>query len=138
MRTSVQAHRRPRSHLLGAGAVLNVLLLTLLLMFAWLREQPLFWMNAGHWPIWVRELVSITFYPLLLLELSLLIGFSVMFGWCLAVYRSGAVIILLVLGLLWALLLLVALIVVTDAPVLLSAASAVTWPWAPGSSPRCC
>jgi hypothetical protein len=95
-------------------------------------------MNAGQWPVWLRELVGITFYPLLLLELSLLIGFSAIASWRMTEYRSSADALLLVLALLWALLLLVALIVVTDAPVLLSATSPLAWPPAPKSGSGCC
>jgi hypothetical protein len=117
--------------------LLNFLLLALLLVFAWLRELPLFWMNAGHWPVWLRELVGLTFYPLLLLELSLLIGVSAMSGWYLTAHRPGAGALLLVLSLLWGLVLLVALIIVTDAPVLLSVVSPLAWPRAPGPWSAC-
>ncbi len=47
-------------------------LLLILSAFALLREDPLFWQNAGGWPVWLRELVLYTFYPLFGLLLMLL------------------------------------------------------------------
>jgi len=38
----------------------------LLLPFVWLREDPRFWTNAGGYPLWLRDLVLVSFYPLLL------------------------------------------------------------------------
>ena len=58
---------------LGAS---NLLLLAVLLVFVWLKEDRMFWLNAGGWPIWLRELVLITFYPLLFLEMCILPGFA--------------------------------------------------------------
>jgi len=58
--------------LLGAG---NLLLLGILSVFVWLKETPLFWRNAGGWPIWLRELVFYSFYPFLGLEFLLFFGF---------------------------------------------------------------
>lgn len=42
-----------------------VLLAGVLVYFACLRETPLFWTNAGGYPIWLRDMVLETFYPLL-------------------------------------------------------------------------
>lgn len=36
-----------------------------LLCFYWLRETPIFWTNAGGYPIWLRDLVRDAFLPLL-------------------------------------------------------------------------
>jgi len=30
---------------------------------AWLRETPLFWQNAGGYPVWLRDAVFSLFYP---------------------------------------------------------------------------
>jgi hypothetical protein len=68
------------AHRFTAGAVLNFVSLCLLNLFAWLREEPLFWTNAGGWPIWLRDLVGISFYPLLLIQLLVLTAFT---GGCL-------------------------------------------------------
>ena len=54
------------------GAVINFFVLSLLIPIAWLREQPAFWTDAGGWPIWLREFIEASFYPLFLLELLLL------------------------------------------------------------------
>ncbi len=54
----------------------NLLSLAVLLVFVWLKEDPMFWLNAGGWPIWLREMVLITFYPLLFLEMCILPGFA--------------------------------------------------------------
>jgi len=37
----------------------------LLLPFVWLRETPYFWTNAGGYPLWLRDLVQVAYYPLL-------------------------------------------------------------------------
>lgn len=43
-----------------------------LLSFAVLREQPEFWRNTGGWPLWLRDLVLVSFYPLLAAHLCAL------------------------------------------------------------------
>jgi len=48
---------------------------------ALLKEDPLFWRNAGGWPVWFRLFVKITFYPLLALETAGLIWFSACVFW---------------------------------------------------------
>lgn len=42
--------------------------LPLLIWFGWLREIPVFWMNEGGYPIWLREVVLDLFYPLFFLD----------------------------------------------------------------------
>lgn len=44
----------------------------LLLPFVWLREDPHFWTNAGGYPLWLRDLVLVAYYPLLLVYGALL------------------------------------------------------------------
>lgn len=44
----------------------------LLLPFVWLREDQRFWTNAGGYPLWLRDLVLGTYYPLLLSYSALL------------------------------------------------------------------
>ena len=46
--------------------------LAVLLCFAALREQPEFWHNSGGWPVLMRQLVFVSFYPLLAVELGVL------------------------------------------------------------------
>jgi len=58
--------------------VANGGMLMVMTPFALLREDPMFWRNAGGWPVWLRELVHDTFYPLLGGELSLLLLISTM------------------------------------------------------------
>ena len=52
-----------------------VLLLALMILCvaSWLRETPLFWENAGGYPIWLRETVYALFYPWYGLTLMLLV-----------------------------------------------------------------
>ena len=42
----------------------------LLVSLSLLRETPSFWTNAGGYPIWLRELVLIAYYPLFLMSLG--------------------------------------------------------------------
>ena len=42
----------------------------LLLPFVWLRETPDFWTNAGGYPLWLRDLVLVAYYPLLFAYLA--------------------------------------------------------------------
>ena len=42
-----------------------VMLAAVLLYSAFLRETPAFWTNGGGYPIWLRDFVLATFYPLL-------------------------------------------------------------------------
>jgi hypothetical protein len=62
-----------RSLIILAVALANLLLLGVLCWFVHLKEQPLFWRNEGGWPVWLRELVLICFYPLTGVELVLLL-----------------------------------------------------------------
>lgn len=55
---------------------LNFLLLVLLVVLALLKEDPVFWRNAGGWPVWLREFVGSSFYFLFFVEFLLLSGFS--------------------------------------------------------------
>jgi hypothetical protein len=41
--------------------------LMLLVLVVW-KENPMFWRNAGGYPIWLRSMVLYAFYPLLLLD----------------------------------------------------------------------
>jgi hypothetical protein len=43
----------------------------LTLVAAWLRETPLFWRNAGGYPLWVRAAVRAGFLPLACVDLTL-------------------------------------------------------------------
>ena len=48
----------------------------LLLQFAFWKEDPMFWRNAGGYSVWLRDQVEILFYPLLCLQFILLITCS--------------------------------------------------------------
>lgn len=67
-RPAESARLLPLCLLLKAGCSF---LLVIVSAFALLREDPLFWQNAGGWPIWLREVVLYTFYPLFGLLLML-------------------------------------------------------------------
>lgn len=56
----------------------NGALLMVITPFALMREDPLFWRNAGGWPVWLRTLVLDTFYPLFAAEVSVLIVLSML------------------------------------------------------------
>lgn len=101
------------SHLVG-GAVVNVCLLAVLVGFAWLKEQPLFWRNAGNWPIWLRELVGSSFYPLFLLEFLLLTAFTGASIRCLRSGCSGGGFLAVALPLVWGLFFVVILLLVAN------------------------
>ncbi|MCB1126928.1 MAG: hypothetical protein KDM81_10555 [Verrucomicrobiae bacterium] len=59
------------------GAILLALVDTVLLavigVFAWWREDPVFWQNSGGWPVGLRAFVRVGFLPLLILHLGLLL-----------------------------------------------------------------
>jgi len=74
--SSIRNRSLTRAHRLVFGAAINFFILVVLMPFAWLREQPAFWTNAGGWPIWFREFVGASFFPLFLLEFLLLVIFS--------------------------------------------------------------
>lgn len=100
------SHREATSgspHLLIVGAVVNFVFLSVLGLLTLLREQPLFWRNAGGWPIWLREFVEISFYPLLVLELMLLMTFSSVCARCLGPRCSSRGSAILMLTVLWVL-----------------------------------
>jgi hypothetical protein len=48
-----------------------------LLAFAVLKEEPLFWRNSGGWPWWFREIVRFTFHPLIVIQVVVLIAFTI-------------------------------------------------------------
>jgi hypothetical protein len=47
-----------------------------LICFAWLRETPSFWRNASGSPLWLRSVIAVSFYPLLVFYLGLLVSLS--------------------------------------------------------------
>jgi hypothetical protein len=109
--TSLQRQSCADGGYLIAGAFVNASFLAVLVFFAYLREQSSFWVSAGNWPIWLRELVGASFYPLLLLELLLLIIFSLA---CVRILSSGyrrTTSAVLVLPFLWILFILILVIV---------------------------
>ena len=56
---------------------MHLLLLVTLIAMALLKEDPLFWRNAGGWPVPLRDFVKLAFYPLFCVELLALLIFSV-------------------------------------------------------------
>jgi O-antigen ligase len=68
----------------GWGGLLIGALMTafglIILTGAILRETPMFWHNAGGYPVELRELVYSGFYPALGFYLALLVGLSLA-GW---------------------------------------------------------
>ncbi len=99
-------HRYPSSS--GAppillGALVNVLIIITLMVFSYLREEPLFWRHEGEFPIWLRELVMSTYYPMLLLELLLLAAFTGFVAHLLSRRSTSASLAVLLLPMLWGL-----------------------------------
>ena len=94
-----------------AAAMMNA---GLLLPFVWLREDQRFWTDAGGYPLWLRDLVLVAYYPLLLLYGGLLTFLS----WLLLCRPARSVRLFyvqaLVLGLLWAVLALVAILMLAN------------------------
>lgn len=65
------------------GSVFNLALACGLLAMAVLRETPQFWLNAGGYPVWLRALVQMVFYPGLAVSLFLTAGVTM------SVFRAG-------------------------------------------------
>lgn len=76
--------------LIGFGLLLATALVfclgVLLVWFATLRENEAFWTYAGGYPIWLRDLVLLTYLPLLFAAVLLLAGLSM--AGCSKVCRS--------------------------------------------------
>jgi hypothetical protein len=93
--------------LLISGAAVNFVFLVVLMVFSYLREEPLFWMNEGQFPIWMRDLVSSTYYPMLLLEFALLSALSGVSVRLLSTRSASASLAVVLLPILWGLYLIV-------------------------------
>ena len=78
--TSFASEENPEKLVAAAGFVIfGVLLLgcgCVLLWFSFLRETHSFWLNSGGYPILLRDLVLIFYYPLLLLCIAGMIGLT--------------------------------------------------------------
>jgi len=71
-------------------STLNFLLGVLLIGGALLRENPMFWRNAGGYPVLLREIVYLVFYPGLLGYFVGVVGISwIAFRLLGAGFRSG-------------------------------------------------
>jgi hypothetical protein len=46
------------------------------LVFSFLRETADFWRHSGGYPLWLRDLVKIGYYPLLVGDLCILMGLT--------------------------------------------------------------
>jgi len=60
---------------LGLALFAYLLGLPLLLWFCWLREMPIFWRNAGGYPVWFREVVLEAYYPMMGLDVAVMLLF---------------------------------------------------------------
>ena len=91
---------------------LNFLLGLFLLVAAVLRENPLFWRNVGGYPVFLREVVFMVFYPGLLGYIVGVAGIAwIAFKLLGAGFRSGGFLVLvsLIQGLLLAVILIIML-----------------------------
>lgn len=113
MRAAERTIQRAVSIFWLSQSVAAIVLGMLLVVFSFYREQPIFWQYAGGYPIWLRELVLLTFYPLLILEiLGLLILTRSLFrswrgsvrSWTLhlSLISCGWMLLVAVLGMAWA------------------------------------
>lgn len=77
MQSSRSASRPPFGLRRGIfGGAVNSVVGGLVLIAALLREDSLFWRNAGGYPVWVRDLVYALYYPSLLVYLAGVVGLS--------------------------------------------------------------
>ena len=90
---------------------MHLLLLVTLITMALFKEDPLFWRNAGGWPVPLRDFVRLAFYPLFCVELAALFVFSVSLLSSLRLGKPYQRLYLLCLPVLWILLAAVVLIV---------------------------
>ena len=56
---------------LGLAAFAFLVALPVLFWFCWLREMPIFWLNEGGYPVWLREVVLDTYYPIFFINVVL-------------------------------------------------------------------
>jgi len=104
--------------LTGIGMMATTLLVLglgmVLIWFSVLRENEEFWTNAGGYPIWLRDLVLWTFWPLVLGSVTVLFGLSAI---CVAKIGGGLrffVIVSMLILLSWGLVTTVACIALED------------------------
>jgi len=57
---------------LGLAAFAFLVALPVLFWFCWLREMPIFWLNEGGYPVWLREMVLDTYYPIFFINVVLM------------------------------------------------------------------
>ena len=97
--------------LLHAAAILMA---GLLLPFVWLRETPYFWTNAGGYPLWLRDLVQVAYYPLLFVYAGWLAFLS--WQWMFRPSRSAKLFCVeaMVLALMWMVVVLVAMLMLAN------------------------
>ncbi|MEM6909969.1 MAG: hypothetical protein AAF555_00155 [Verrucomicrobiota bacterium] len=82
-RTSPTRLREKNSLAVPVGSTAAVFLALLLLLgMTFFKEMPIFWRNAGGYPIWLREVIGLIYYPWLLFSLACLGGWNVyLFCW---------------------------------------------------------
>ncbi len=56
---------------LGVAAFVSLVALPVLGWFCWLRESHIFWLNEGGYPVWLREVVLDTYYPIFFINVVL-------------------------------------------------------------------
>jgi hypothetical protein len=103
-KSRVRRRATTNAPLLIAGAAVNFLFLIVLMAFSYLREEPIFWTNAGDWPVWLREMVQSSYYPLMFLEFLLLTVFSGVSIQLLSTRAQSASLSVILLPILWGLL----------------------------------
>ena len=88
--------------------VVAFILNLILIVSVELKEDPFFWRNAGGFPIWLRDLVLMTFYPLLIAQfIALTAGSICQFRayQCEKIFRAGGPLALMLLWLFFAIIL---------------------------------
>jgi hypothetical protein len=91
-----------------------ILMAGLLLPFVWLREAPHFWTNAGGYPLWLRDLVMVAFYPLLFVYVGLLAVLSWLWIFRPSRFARLFCVEALVLALMWLVVVLVAMLMLAN------------------------
>jgi hypothetical protein len=86
------------------GGILTLISGATCLGFALLRETADFWLHSGGYPLWLRDLVRVTYYPLILGDLLALSALTATLCARLRLAREWVILEILLLGAAWALL----------------------------------
>jgi len=63
---------------LGLAAFAFLVALPVLVGFCWLREMPIFWLNEGGYPIWLRDVVLDAYYPIFFINVVMMFYYVVL------------------------------------------------------------